>query len=150
MVVGNKRTAIILVITMLWVLITLCGWTGNWFIGLISSVILMLLYMVLGASRKGVLSKKLLIYPILSWTTIWILGFILANHYANIFKGMMPDFTILGFHPSFAFIIFAYWVGGVLTLSLGFYLFSDHWLTDDDWTEFKNKIASINAAKEEV
>lgn len=148
--IGNRRTGIIIVITVLWAFITLSGWNGNWFAGLISSVILMLSYMMLGASKNGKLSKKLLLYPLLSWTILWITGFCFSKHYADIFDGKMPDFTILGFHPSFAFTILTYWIGGVLTLTLGFYFLADHWLSDEDWDNFKKKIESINNAKGEI
>ncbi len=148
--IENKRTGIIIVITAFWVLITLSGWNGNWFVGLISSVILMLLYMMLGASKNGRLSKKLLVYPLLSWAVLWIVGFNFSKYYADMFAGKMPNFTILGFHPSFAFTILTYWIGGVLTLTLGFYFLADHWLSDEDWNNFKKKIEEINSAKGEI
>lgn len=148
--IGNKRTGIIIVITVLWVFITLSGWSGSWFAGLISSVILMLLYMILGSAKNGRVSKKLLIYPLLSWSVLWIIGFCFSKYYADIFTGRIPDFTILGFHPSFAFTILTYWIGGVLTLTLGFYFFADHWLSDEDWNNFKDRLKSINSAKGEI
>jgi len=149
MEIGNKRTGIIIIITALWVFITLSGWNGNWFAGLIASVVLMLLYMMLGASKDGQLSKKLFAYPLLSWAVLWIVGFYFSKYYADAFLGKMPDFSILGFHPSFAFTILTYWIGGVLTLTLGLYFFADHWLSDKDWDDFKKKIEAMNSAKEE-
>lgn len=148
--IGNKRNSIIILVTLLWIVITLCGWTGKWFFGLISSVVLMLLYMMLGSARNGRLSKKLFLYPLLSWAVLWSLSFYFSKYYATVFSGKMPDFTILGFHPSFAFTILTYWIGGVLTLTLGFYYFSDEWLSEEDWNNFKIKIESINSAKEEA
>ncbi|MTI69109.1 MAG: hypothetical protein FH751_02490 [Firmicutes bacterium] len=147
--IGKKSTGIILIITSLWVFITICGWNGNWFVGLISSVVLMLLYMMLGASKNGKLSKKLFMYPLLSWGVLWIVGFYFSKYYADVFAGKMPNFSILGFHPSFAFTILTYWIGGVLTLTVGLNIFTDHWLSDEDWDNFKEKIKAINSAKEE-
>ncbi|GAA0177710.1 hypothetical protein SH2C18_08880 [Clostridium sediminicola] len=149
MKIGDKRTGIFLVITSLWVFITISGWVGTWFIGMISSVILMLLYMMLGASKEGKLNKKLFLYPLLSWAVLWSVGFYFSKYYAEVFAGKMPSFTILGLHPSFSFIILTYWIGGVLTLTVGFYFFSDSWLSDEDWNNFKKKIQSINSSKEE-
>lgn len=149
MEIGDKRTGIFLVITSLWVFITISGWMGTWFIGMISSVILMLLYMMLGASKGGKLSKKLFLYPLLSWAVLWSVGFCFSKYYADVFAGKMPDFIILGLHPSFSFTILTYWIGGVLTLTVGFYFFSDNWLSDEDWDNFKKKIESINSVKEE-
>lgn len=150
MEIGSKRTGIIIFITVLWVFITISGWNGNWFSGLISSVVLMLLYMMLGAAQNGKLNKKLFLYPLLSWAVLWIAGFYFSKYYADVFAGRMPDFTVLGFHPSFAFTILTYWIGGVLTLTVGFYIFSDYWLSDKGWDNFKKKIEAINAAKEEL
>ncbi|GAA0179103.1 hypothetical protein SH2C18_20370 [Clostridium sediminicola] len=148
MEIGNKRTGIFLIITCLWVLITICGWNGKWFVGMIASVILMLLYMILGAAKGGKLNKKLLFYPLLSWAVLWNVGFYFSKYYADVLAGKMPNFTILGFHPSFSFTILTYWIGGVLTLSVGFYFYSDLWLSNEDWDDFKKKIEVINSKKE--
>lgn len=149
MEIGKNSTGIMIVITVLWTFITFSGWKGNWFVGLIASVILMLLYMMLGVAKNGKLSKKLLMYPLLSWAVLWSLSFYFSKYYAEVFAGKMPEFTILGFHPSFAFTILAYWIGGVLTLTLGFYFFADDWLSDKEWDDFKKKIELMNNAKEE-
>lgn len=150
MEIGSKKNGIIIFSTILWVVITLCGWSGHWFVGLISSVVLMLVYMMLGACKEGELNKKLFVYPLLSWAVLWSIGFYFSKYYADVFAGKMPDFTILGFHPSFAFTILTYWIGGVLTLTLGFYFLADYWLSDEDWNNFKKKIESMNTAKEEL
>ncbi|WP_315117004.1 hypothetical protein [uncultured Clostridium sp.] len=149
MELGNKKTGIMLVITGLWVLITLCAWKGQWFVSLIASVILMLLYMMLGAAKNGKLNMKFFVTTLLSWSILWAGGFFLSKYYADIFAGKMPDFTILGFHPSFAFTILTYWIGGMLTLTLGLTIFADLWLSDEDWNNFKDKIESLNSLKEE-
>jgi hypothetical protein len=56
----------------------------------------------------------------------------------------MPDFTILGFHPSFSWTVILYWIGGVLTLTLGFVALKDEWLSEKDWEEFKGKVQKID------
>jgi hypothetical protein len=60
------------------------------------------------------------------------------------FAGVMPDFTILGFHPSFSWTVILYWIGGVLTLTLGFVALKDEWLSEKDWEEFKGKVQKID------
>lgn len=150
MEIGSKKNGIIILSAILWIAITLCGWSGKWFAGLIASVVLMLIYMMLGASKNGKLNKKLFVYPLLSWGVLWSIGFYFSKYYAEIYDGKMPDFTILGFHPSFVFTIFTYWLGGVLTLTLGFYFLADYWLSDDEWDNFKKKIEALNSAKEEL
>ncbi|MEY8416639.1 hypothetical protein AAK964_10085 [Tissierella praeacuta] len=143
----EKKTLFILLTTALWVIITICGWTGHWLLGMVLGVVLMLLYMILGAAKKGVLSRKLLFYPFSIWSILWILSFILSDYHSKIFDGMMPSYTILGLHPSFAWTVFTYWIGGVLTLTLGFVFYKDLWLSKEDWNDFKKKIGEINTKK---
>jgi len=133
--IGKYRTHVVLAMTVLWVAITLCGWFGKWYVGLYLSVLLMLLHMMLGAAQKGILSKKLLMYPLLTWALVWGGGF-----YMNI----PPSYTILGFHPSFAWIILCYWIGGVLTLTLGLVKYKDLWLSDTDWDDFIKTVKHLN------
>ncbi len=144
MEIGRFRTAITLCTTALWVLITLCGWYGYWFAGLIAGVVLMLLQMAIGSASEGRLSKKLLVYPLGIWAVLWIVGFIMAKHYSDAFLNVAPSFKILGFHPSFAWILLAYWIGGVLTLTLGLVKFTDEWLPPEKWDAFKVKMEALN------
>lgn len=139
-------TTLIIVTTILWAVINVLGWLGYHMMGMYLGVILMLLYMILGIANKGKVSKKFLTYPLGIWTVTWILSFFLADHYAIKFAGILPSFNVLGFHPSFASVVFLYWVGGMLTLTLGFMIYKDEWMSDEDWESFKEK---INAIKEE-
>lgn len=136
-------TTLIIITTALWVAINISGWTGNHMIGMYLSVILMLSYMIIGVAKKGVVSKKFILYPLLIWAIAWIASFSLAEYYSLKFAGALPSFTILGFHPSFAPVIFLYWIGGMLTLTLGFIYFKDEWMSEKDWDEFKHKIEAI-------
>lgn len=139
-------TSIIIFTTFLWAVINVLGWLNYHMIGMYLGVILMLMYMILGIAKKGFVSKKFLAYPLLIWVVTWILSFFLANYYGVKFAGVLPTFTILGFHPSFAPIVFLYWIGGMLTLTLGFMIYQDEWMSQTDWDDFK---AKINAIKEE-
>jgi hypothetical protein len=40
--------------------------------------------------------------------------------------------------------VLTYWIGGVLTLNIGFLLYRDLWLSDDNWEEFREKAARVN------
>ncbi|GAU78343.1 hypothetical protein [Fusibacter sp. 3D3] len=144
MEIGKNRTGIVLAITVLWVLITICGWTGRWFEGLLMGVLLMLLHMMMGAAQNGKLDRKLFMYPLLTWFVVWIAGFFFSKYYSDLFLNMAPTFKILGFHPSFAAIILAYWIGGVLTLTLGLVKFDALWLSDENWDAFKRKMDQLN------
>ncbi|SFI29366.1 hypothetical protein SAMN05192551_11114 [Tindallia magadiensis] len=146
----DRKTMLVLLITLCWVLITFSGWFGYWFFGLCLAVVLMLLHMVLGSVQNDQLSKKMLIYPLLSWTVLWLVGFYIAEHYAQAFEGVMPSFTVLGFHPSFGAIIIAYWIGGLLTLTVGLNLYASEWLSEDSWNDFKAKIEKLNQEQSKV
>ncbi len=136
-------TIFVLITTALWVIITVLGWKGQHMAGMYLGLVMMLLYMILGVSKQGVVSKKLLFYPLISWGLVWAISFFLADFYALKYAGVMPDFTIMGFHPSFAPIIFLYWIGGMLTLTLGFVVLKDEWMSEEDWDNFKVKIEGL-------
>jgi hypothetical protein len=142
--IGKYRTHVVLAMTVLWVAITLCGWFGKWYVGLFLSVLLMLLHMMLGAAQKGILSKKLLMYPFLTWGVVWSVGFYMAKMNSDAFMNIPPSYTILGFHPSFAWIVLCYWIGGVLTLTLGLVKYKDLWLSDTDWDAFITTVKHLN------
>ncbi|WFA10040.1 hypothetical protein [Tissierella sp. Yu-01] len=136
-------TTIIIITTVLWAVINVLGWLGNAMLGMYLGVVLMLLYMILGIAKNGVVSKKFLSYPLIPWAIIWVISFYLADLYALKFTGVIPSFTVLGFHPSFASTIILYWIGGMLTLTLGFMVYRDEWLTKEDWDSFLKKIEDI-------
>lgn len=141
-------TTIIIITTALWVVINVLGWLDYAMAGFYLGVILMLLYMVLGIAKNGVVSKKFLSYPLIPWAIIWTISFYLADYYAIKFASVAPNFMVLGFHPSFASTILLYWIGGMLTLTLGFIVYRDEWLTKDDWDKFLDKIEAIKEEEE--
>jgi len=140
----GKTTSMVILSTVLWVVITLCGWMGHHIVGMVLGVVLMLIHMMLGASRNGELDKKFFIYPLLPWAVLWTASFILSEYHSNLYGTAMPDFTILGFHPSFAWTVLTYWIGGMLTLTAGFVLYKDLWLSEEDWDNFRNSLQEIN------
>jgi len=144
---SDKRTGIVVLIGVLWMIITVLGWKEQYLAGMYLGVILMLLHLMLGAAKNGKLSSILFVYPFILWAVLWCASFFLSNHYADQFSGVIPDFTILGFHPSFAWTILTYWIGGVLTLTIGFILYKDEWLSEKDWQEFKEKIHMIEQSE---
>lgn len=144
MSIRNKETALIVTSTMLWVAVMFAGWYGKWFMGMFLGLIIMFIYMLMGSAKQGVISKKLLWYPLVSWLVLWSVGFYLAQNYALKFSEGIATFTLFGFHPSFAFIVLFYWVGGVLTLTLGLNLYKDEWLSEAEWETFKQKLAAEN------
>ncbi|PKL24334.1 MAG: hypothetical protein CVV47_11360 [Spirochaetae bacterium HGW-Spirochaetae-3] len=132
-------------IGLMWLAILYMGWKGVWLPAMVLSVFLMLAHMVMGAMHNGKLNKKFFVYPLLAWAVLWIASFLLSAYYADAFRGQVPTFTILGFHPSFAWTILTYWIGGILTLSVGLYACKDNWLSESDWETFKKEIAEIKA-----
>lgn len=142
---SRYKSGIMVLIAILWLAIMFLGWQGQFVFAMVLGVVLMLLHAMLGASHKGKLSKKFLVYPLLSWSTLWIISFILSKYFSDRFAGVIPSFTVTGLHPSFAPTFYLYWIGGMLTLSLGLYLFQDHWLSEEQWNEF---VAEVNSDKE--
>lgn len=141
--IKQNQTIIWLLIAVLWIVCIVSGTTGHFVLGMCAGVILMFLHMLPGVAKNGIVSKRFLVYPLIVWAVLWLASFILSGYYGNLFAGVMPSFTVLGFHPSFAPTIFLYWIGGQLTLNLGFYLLQDEWLSEKDWEDFRKKVQSI-------
>lgn len=140
---SNKKTAIVVLTTIIWIVITILGWYNYYLISMILGIVLMLLYMMLGAAKQGKLSNKFFSCCLVPWAIIWAMSFFLADYYAGIFAGITPSFTVLGFHPSFATTVFGYWIGGMLTLTAMYMKFKDEWLSEKDWEDFTKKIEKI-------
>jgi hypothetical protein len=136
------------IVAMLWAAIAIMGSTGLWFPALLLSIVLMALLMMLGCARSGKLSPRIVLYPLLPWAIIWAVSFGLAYYHGSLFAGRAPDFTILGMHPSFAWIFIGYWLGGVATLTLGFVLRQDEWLSEARWQEFVEKVKELGDGEE--
>jgi len=145
--IRKNKTTIWVLIAALWAAVIILGTMGHFVVGMVLGVPLMFLHMMLGISKGGIVSKKFLIYPMLIWAVLWIASFILSGYYADMFAGVMPSFTVFGLHPSFAPTIFLYWIGGQLTLNLGFYLLQDEWLSEKDWNDFCAKAKKIKEGK---
>lgn len=140
---SKHKTSMMVLIALLWIVIMILGWANYYVEGMVLGVVLMLLHAVLGSSHNDKISKKFFVYPLLSWAALWIVSFILSQVYAVKFAGVMPNFTVLGLHPSFAPTFFLYWIGGMLTLSLGFYVLRNEWLSDETWETFLNEVKQL-------
>ena len=139
-----SATPLVLLIGGLWIAIIALGLLGLWFPALLLSVPLMAIHLILGSAHDGRISPGLLIHPILTWAVVWIGSFVLAEVFARSFAGGAPEFTVLGLHPSFACIVFGYWIGGVATLTVGFSRRRNLWMTDEQWTEFTTVVEKLN------
>jgi len=125
----------------LWLATTALAWTGHWFPALFVLLLLLATYATLAATRNGHTDLRLLLFPTLPWIALWGATFAFAQHYANEFANRPPDFSILGLHPSFAWIVLAYWLGGALLMTVGYYWKRDEWLSKKRWDEF---VRSVN------
>lgn len=136
-------TPLIVLQTILWVIVCPLAWNNYYLEALYLGVIIIGIYFILGTAKKGVVSKKLLFYPFGCWAVIWLVSFYYADYYKVMFQGVVPSFNILGFHPSMAFVVLGFWFGGFLTLTVGYHLLKDEWLTEQDWEDFKTKLKNI-------
>jgi hypothetical protein len=143
-------TPIVVLIGVLWIVITVMGMTGLWFPALLLSIVLMVAHAALGSAHKGRLDVSFLVYPILVWAGVWAVSFIFAKHYSDAFQGAAPSFTFLGFHPSFAWIVFGFWIGGVAALTVGFSLRKDRWMSERQWEEFTTTVNRLNEERKGV
>lgn len=145
----EKKDFIMIFIAILWIVLWGLAITNHYVIAMQISILLMFLHLILGTSHNDKINKKLLIYPFLSWIVLWIIGFYLA--YINSVKTYddIRKHLFLGFHPSFGPVVYLYWIGGMLTLAVGFYLKKDCWLSQEQWDSFKEEINKIKREKED-
>ena len=141
--IKNNSTAIWIAIAVLWIACVVLGTMGHFVIAMVLGVFLMLLHMMLGTAKNGVVSKSFFTYPLLIWTILWIASFILSGYFGSKFADTAPTFTFLGFHPSFAPTVFLYWIGGQLTLNLGLFIKQDEWLSEKEWDDFCEKAKAL-------
>jgi uncharacterized membrane protein len=118
--------------------------TGNWFPGFYLATLVITLYMLLGSLRKGRIDPVFLLFPLCSFAVSWVVGFTLAQRDALLFADRAPDYTLLGFHPSFFWIALFYWLGGFIILAVGIFKLRDRWLPAAEWEEFKKTMADMN------
>ena len=138
------RDPIIIVTTILWGLTTVLGWNNeNYWICLLLCVPIIGGYASIGASNGGTLNKSFFMYPILPFMIVWALSFVGAHYYAVKYMGAVPP-LILGFHPSLFCIVVGFWMGGLLTLLVGFVTKHDMWMSRQNWEDYKKAIQALN------
>ena len=132
----HKETSLMLTSGILWVVTIGLAWAGYWFPALFVLLGLIGVYGALGVTHNGRIDLGLLLFPTLTWVGLWAVTFAVAEYYA----GGPPSFSILGLHPSFASIVIAYWLGGALVMTLGYYWKRDAWLSSERWDEFLRSV----------
>jgi len=144
---NTSRIETLLMITsaVLWLVMVGLAGAGHWLAALYVLLGLLLIYGVLGSSHKGQFDLRLVAFPTLVWIVMWAAAFGLGTHYAEIFAGRPPDFTILGFHPSFAAIVILFWVVPTLLMGFGFEAVKDRWLSQERWDDFVRRIHEVSS-----
>ena len=126
------------------VAITALCMTGIWFPCFYLATFIYTLYMLLGSLKRGKIDATFFLFPIAAFFVAWIVGFTLAQKYAVLFDNRPPDFTILGFHPSFFWVALLYWIASPVILGIGFIKLRDRWMSPADWEAFKHNMAELN------
>lgn len=147
--ISKQKTPIVVAIAVLWLVCVMLGSTGHFVWGMVLGVPLIGLHFMLGVARQGVVSRRFFRFCIIPWAVLMAATFILCGYYADLFKGVMPGFSILGMHPSFAPVILTYWLGGLLTVSLGYYLLRQEWLSEQEWDAFCKRAKDIRDRRSE-
>ncbi len=117
------------------------------FIAMYVSTGIVSLHFLIGLAHNGNINKKLFVYPFLSWLTTFLIGIAGMQHFAFLYGDSVPSFLILGIHPSYFFELAFYWIGGILTISLGIYKRRDLWLSEEDWKCF---LDTVDSNEEEI
>jgi hypothetical protein len=139
----KPETLLITFSAVMWLLMVGLAAYGHWLAALFALLPLLLVYGVLGSSHKGSFDLRLVAFPTLVWILLWAAAFALGDHYAEAFSGRAPEFTILGFHPSFAAIIICFWLVPTLLMGFGFEAVKDRWLSKKRWEDFVQQIEEL-------
>ena len=134
------ETLLVIASGLLWLLMVGLAGAGHWLAGLYVLLVLLLVYGILGTSHKGRFDLRLVVFPTGVWLLSWAAAFALGEYFAEVFAGRAPDFSILGFHPSFAAIIALFWVLPTLLMGFGFVAVKDRWLSQERWDDFVRRM----------
>ena len=140
----KAETLLIVASAVLWLVMVGLAAAGHWLAALYALLPLLLIYGVLGSSHRGKFDLRLVAFPTLIWIVLWAAAFGLGNHYAEVFSGQAPDFTVLGFHPSFAAIVVLFWIIPTLLMGFGFEAVKDRWLSRERWDHFVQRISELS------
>jgi hypothetical protein len=110
---------------------------------------LLLIYGILGTSHKGRFDLRLVVFPTVLWLLMWAAAFFLGEHFARAFAGAQPDFTVFGFHPSFAAIVLLFWILPTLLMGFGFEAVKDRWLSRDRWEAYLRDIQEVGIPEDQ-
>ena len=141
---GRIETVLMVASGALWLGMVGLAAAGHWLTALYVLLGLLLVYGVLGTSHQGRFDLRLVAFPAVVWLAMWAAAFVLGEHYAQAFAGRRPDFTVLGFHPSFAAIVALYWVLPTLLMGFGFEAVKDRWLSQQRWDDFVRRIHELD------
>lgn len=146
MIAKTVETLLMVASAVLWLVMVGLAGVGHWLAALYVLLGLLLIYAVLGTSHKGRFDLRLVAFPSFLWLAMWAAAFWLGDHYAGTFAGGSPDFTILGFHPSFAAIIVLFWLVPTLLMGFGFEAVKDRWLSKERWEDFVRRVHEPDSA----
>lgn len=132
----KAETLLVITSAVLWLLMVGLAAAGHWLAGLYTLLVLLLIYAVLGSAHQGRFDLSLVAFPTLAWLACWAAAFGLGQYFAELYSGREPDFTVLGFHPSFAAIIVLFWVVPTLLMGFGFEAVKDRWLSQQRWDAY--------------
>ena len=140
---GASEAALMIASAALWLGIAILGAMGQWFVALFVMLALMLVYGIVGSARDGRFDLRLIAFPVLVWLLLWAASFALAQRAAATAVAQPHGgWTLLGLHPSFAWIVLLYWLAPSLLMSLGFLAVKDRWLPQQRWDDFVRQVAA--------
>lgn len=104
---------------------------------------------ILGLTEGEYINKKLVFILLFGWLAIILVGITGMIYYYNLYGNNTPNFTLLGMHPSFFYMIIFFWIGNLLYISLGLLLLRDIWLSQEKWDKFVETI-NLSSSEENI
>jgi len=143
----GMRSALHVINAIIWILLVFISWSANATyvtIGFYLMSILTAIYFLLGVLKGDKLKIGVpFLYPVVAMLIIWIIAFAMISAT----RGDATTSFILGMHPGMFAAVIIFWVGSLLTGSLGFAIFYKESLADDEWDNFMKEAAKHQKLK---
>lgn len=138
------KDRITLILPLLWIGMIMFVFLDLGYMGMFLAIIHGMISATLGLSEGEYINKKLFLVFVIGWGILMFVALTGMIYYAVKFGNEVPDFSILGMHPSAFYFYIICWLGNLIYLGGFLVIFKDIWLPEEKWNSFVEYAASVN------
>jgi hypothetical protein len=139
----KQVTTMIIFTTILWAFLLIAVWVNNdtlVFIGFLSSILLLLAYLLLGSVQHDRIKAPIFLFAIMtSSALLWLVAFI--SLYLT--KGKVSDTLFMGFYSGQFLVLLCGWIGILFLLSIGYAKYFDQLISEERWRSFIKRLEEL-------